>query len=48
MPTVRMECDACGAWLTGEEGGEGRLECDCGSVYAVTVTRIRASEGSAA
>lgn len=44
MPTVRMQCDACGDWVSGEGKGEATVECDCGSVYAVTVTKIRTPE----
>jgi ribosomal protein S27E len=47
MPTVRVQCDSCGEWVAGSVSGDGTVECDCGDVYAVTVTRIRTAEGVA-
>jgi hypothetical protein len=41
MSSVRVQCDPCGEWVDAEVQGDGTVECDCGSIYAVTVTRIR-------
>lgn len=43
---VTIRCD-CGAELTGSRLAP-RLACECGAVYAVTVTKIRSPDGDAA
>jgi hypothetical protein len=44
MPSVRVECDRCGEWVTANVAGDETVACDCGSIYAVTVTKIRDPE----
>jgi hypothetical protein len=44
MPPVRVRCDRCGEWVAADSREDETVECDCGSVYAVTVTRIRDAE----
>lgn len=44
MSSVRVQCDQCGEWLATDSGEEEAVACDCGNVYAVTVTKIRDSE----
>lgn len=40
---VTIRCD-CGAELTGSRSMP-RLTCECGAVYAVTVTRLKPVDG---
>jgi len=43
--SIRIRCD-CGAEVTGPRLAP-RLACECGAVYAATVTQIRSPDGDA-
>jgi branched-subunit amino acid aminotransferase/4-amino-4-deoxychorismate lyase len=38
MPDAKIQCDHCDQWLLVENGNSA--ECDCGAVFAVTVTKL--------
>ena len=38
MPDAKIQCDHCDQWLLVENGNSA--ECDCGAVFAVTVTKV--------
>lgn len=38
MTQLKLQCDHCDDWLPVAD--EPTVECDCGAVYAVTVTKV--------
>ena len=41
-PKAKIHCDECETW-TAVEGTTDYVRCDCGQVFAVTITQIIAS-----
>lgn len=40
-PSAKMRCDKCDAWLPVETKTD-HVHCECGAVFAVTITQITA------